>query len=277
MTKNLVDEVGYWTEIKLSILKEYASAYTTIMHKQRFKEVAYIDGFAGCGEHLSRETGERIDGSPLIALGLPQPFTQYHFIDLDGKKAAYLNSLAAGNPSVSVWEGDCNRILLDEIFPRYTYESYRKALCLLDPYNLNPNWEVVRKAGELRSIEIFLNFMIMDANQNILFTNPDKASPDQQERMNTFWGDSSWETIAYRDEGPDLFGKTILNKAPNEIIIKAYRERLKKVAGFSYVPDPMPLRNSRGAIIYYLFFASHNATGSKIIEYIMNKYKAYGV
>ena len=45
-------------------------------------------------------------------------------------------------------------------------------------------------------------------------------------------------------------------KATNKEVINAFRDRLEKVAGFEYVPEPMPMRNSKGSVIYYLFFAS---------------------
>ena len=80
-----------------------------------------------------------------------------------------------------------------------------RALCLLDPYDLNPNWEVVETAGKMRSIEIFLNFMIMDANMNVLWKDPKSVAPDQANRMTKFWGDDSWRTAAYTTE-QDLFG-----------------------------------------------------------------------
>jgi hypothetical protein len=48
MSRIKYDEIGYWSEIKLDILREYASAYTTIMSKQSFiKRYLYIDAFAG--------------------------------------------------------------------------------------------------------------------------------------------------------------------------------------------------------------------------------------
>ena len=56
-------------------------------------------------------------------------------------------------------------------------------------------------------------------------------------------------------------------------VVEAYRERLKKVAGFKYVPKPIPMRNTKGPVIYYLFFASPNATANKIVDYIFNKYR----
>jgi three-Cys-motif partner protein len=63
-------------------------------------------------------------------------------------------------------------------------------------------------------------------------------------------------------------------KAPNEAVVAAYCKRLKDVAGFKYVPEPLPMRNTRGAVVYYLLFASHNETGNKIAEHIFRKYRS---
>jgi hypothetical protein len=38
----------------------------------------------------------------------------------------------------------------------------------------------------------------------------------------------------------------------------------KKVAGFGFVPEPLPMRNSKKAIVYYLFFASPKAVAERI-------------
>lgn len=271
-----LDEVGYWTEIKLSIIRDYSKAYAQILSKQAaIRHYAYIDGFAGAGTHISEATGLEIDGSPAIALGTQPPFSHYHFIDLDGSKATRLRELAGERPDVTVYEGDCNRVLLDQVLPQCRYEDYRRALCLLDPYKLNPNWEVVQTAGRMRSIEIFLNFMIMDANMNALRSDPDRVQQTQLERMNAFWGDDSWRKAAYRTQ-PGLFGP-IEDKAPNKAVVDAYRKRLKEVAGFRFVPEPMPMRNSKGNVVYYLFFASHNATGDKIARAVFDKYKERGL
>jgi three-Cys-motif partner protein len=128
---SIIDEVGPWTEIKLAILRDYCAAYTTILRKSKsIRGYAYIDGFAGPGVHLSKKTGERIQGSPAIALGLPNKFTEYHFIDLDGDKIAYLEKLKEGREDVHIWAGDCNQILLTEIFPRFVYSTFKRAVCV---------------------------------------------------------------------------------------------------------------------------------------------------
>jgi hypothetical protein len=48
---------------------------------------------------------------------------------------------------------------------------------------------------------------------------------------------------------------------------------LKEIARFKYVPEPLAMCNSSGAVIYYLFFASQNLTGNKIAEHIFKKYR----
>lgn len=271
-----IDEVGYWSELKLEIIKKYAAAYSQILsaQKQRLQH-DYIDAFAGAGIHLAKRSGEFIAGSPLNALHIVPPFKRYHLIDLDGERVDHLRAMTSDRDDVDVYEGDCNAVLLDQVLPKVRYEDYRRALCILDPYKLNPDWAVVATAGKMKSVEIFLNFMVMDMNMNVLWKNPAGVAASQIERMNRFWGDDSWRKAAYRQEA-DLFG-TREEKMGNEEVAEAYRDRLKRVAGFKYVPAPLPMRNSSGAIIYYLFFASPNATGARIVEEIFERYRQRGV
>jgi len=267
-----MDEVGLWTEIKLDIIRDYAPAYTGIMSKRReIRHFAFIDAFAGAGTHRSKETGEEIDGSPSIAIKTDPPFASYHFIESDPGRAERLKTVAKDRADVTVYAGDANIVLPRDVFPKFRYEDYRRALCLLDPYDLNPNWEVVLAAGKARTIEIFLNFMIMDASRNILLKNPANTTPENAARMTAFWGDESWKESAYATE-KDLFEDQLV-KVPNEGVAKAYAKRLKEVAGFQFVPDPIPMRNSKSAAIYYLFFASPNKTGAKIVTDIMKKHR----
>jgi three-Cys-motif partner protein len=89
--------------------------------------------------------------------------------------------------------------------------------------------------------------------------------------MDRVWGDPSWRDVAY-ERTPGLFGD-MEEKTDNAAIANALRTRLHQVAGFQYVPKPMPMRNSKGAVIYYLYFASPNKTGAKIVNDIFSKYR----
>jgi three-Cys-motif partner protein len=261
------DEIGKWSEVKLDIVRRYATEYSKILSKESVvRRHLYIDAFAGSGVHRSKTTGEYVAGSPLNALYVQPPFSEYHFIDLDDKRVEQLIALSSARSDVTVHQGDCNQILLNDVFPRCAYTDYARGLCLLDPYRLNLDWQILETAGQMESIEVFYNFMISDANRNVLWHNPEKVRQSQKDKLTRVWGDESWRDAAYRTQ-KGLFGD-IEEKSTNDRVVAAFQKRLRKVAGFRYVPDPIPMRNSNGATIYYLFFASPNSTGAKIVEYI---------
>jgi three-Cys-motif partner protein len=197
-----------------------------------------------------------------------------HFVDIDGARVAELKRLSAGRPNVFVHLGDCNTVLLTEVFPKIRYQDFQRALCILDPYGLQLNWETIRAAGQSNVIEIFLNFPVMDMNRNVLWHKSDRVSEIQRERMTRYWGDNSWEDAAYPTT-QGLFEPMQL-KATNEEVAEAFRGRLQNVAGFTYVPKPMPMRNSNGAVVYYLFFAAQKPAADKIVKAIFAKYANYG-
>lgn len=273
----MFDKIGYWSEVKLDIVREYAKAYSTILSARRRPSLyhIYIDAFAGGGIHISKAKGHFVLGSPLNALLISPPFREYHLIDLSSQKIQSLRQAVAefSDAEVHTHEGDCNRILLEDVFPRVRYEDYRRGLCLLDPYGLHLDWRVIETAGQLKTIEIFLNFPVMDMNRNVLWRNPEKVDKRQVQRMDAFWGSNSWRTIAY-DTTRNLFGMEM--KVDMDVIVQSFRQRLMEVAGFEHVPDPIPMRNNQGAVVYYLFFASHKPVAEKIVKDIFVKYRDKG-
>ena len=269
------DEIGIWSEVKLAIIKEYASAYATILDAKRRESISrlnwlYIDAFAGPGVHLSKRTGEVVEGSPLIALNTIPPFSEYHFIDADPARAEQLRKISGPRSDVHIYSADCNDVLLKDIFPRAKYSDYRRALCLLDPYNINLKWEVIETAGQMESIEVFLNFMIMDINRNALRRNRDKVIQSKIDQLTRLWGDETWEAAAFSSEGK-LFDDP--EKVSNEQFEIAWRERLKKKAGFKFVSKPMPMKTKTNSVIYYLYFASQKPVAAGIVGDIFNKYR----
>ncbi|MEZ5313757.1 MAG: three-Cys-motif partner protein TcmP [Thermoanaerobaculia bacterium] len=269
------DEVGRWSEIKLEILRKYAAAYSTILDRQPALSHFYIDGFSGPGVHISKERGEDVAGSPAIALGIRPPFAGYYFIDLDGDKINFLRNRVGGRSDVQLFAGDCNKVLVNEILPEMTYNKYRRALCVLDPYGLHLDWEVMRAAGETGTIDLILNFPVQDMNRNALWRDAERVPSTMRERMSRFWGDDSWFDASYeRSKQIGLFGdEEAWLKGTNDEVAEAFRQRLKQVAGFGHVPKPLPMRNSRNAVVYYLFFATPKPVAAGIIEEIFDRYR----
>ncbi|MCI0685037.1 MAG: three-Cys-motif partner protein TcmP [Gemmataceae bacterium] len=272
-----LDEVGYWSEVKLDIVRDYAKAYSTIFSapaQRKFHHV-YIDSFAGAGIHISKTTGEVIEGSPLIAVSTDPPFKEYHLIDSDITRVDSLQRMFGNRRDVRIHHGDCNEIMLSDVLPHVRYKDFRRGLCLLDPYGLHLRWDVIRAIGQEPTIDMFLNFPIADMNRNVFWRNPEGVAQDDIERMTAFWGDDSWREVTYQTV-PTLFGPEDEKAADNDAIANAFQERLRKVAGFKNVPDPMPMRNSKGAIVYYLFFASPKPVAQHIVSHIFDKYRNRG-
>jgi three-Cys-motif partner protein len=233
----------------------------------------YIDAFAGAGMHLTKLTKNFVPGSPLNALWVQPPFREYHLIDIVPEKVESLRTLIQPRKDVSIYQGDCNRILLDSVFPRVQWKDFRRGLCVLDPYGLDLDWSVILAAGHMKTLDVFLNFPVADINRNVLWRNPEAVEGPQKARLNTYWGDDSWRRIGYRTD-TTLFGEP--EKQSNEVVAEAFRERLKKVAGFARVPKPLPMRNTKGAVVYYLFFASQKNTAEHIVLDVFKKYEKSG-
>lgn len=279
-TDSDLDVIGEWSEVKLEIIRKYARAYSLILATRENPRLyhVYVDAFAGAGINIARRSGKPIAGSPLNALMVNPPFREYHFIDKNRKKVARLRELAQVQPTtgieVYVYEGNCNEILLREIFPRIRYEYYRRGLCFLDPYGLDVDWTVIQEAARTRAFDLFINVPIMDMNRNVLWGDPSGVPQEQVDRMNRFWGDETWRQVAYRPKRQlNLFGEPGVEKRSLDEIAGAFRERLRRVAGFQFVPQPVPLKNTKHNPLFYLFFAAHVPVAEKIVTAIFNKYR----
>jgi three-Cys-motif partner protein len=267
-----LDEIGSWSEIKLRILRDYAAPYSKILCGNRFHH-GYIDAFSGPGLHVRKEGKEEISGSPLVALTVKPPFDEYHFIDLDGEKVDFLRKQVGPRNDVTFYKGDSNTILLDSVLPRFSYANRTRALCVLDPYKLTLDWKVVCAAGKSGAVEAFINFPVMHMNRNCKKEDISEILPGELRAMNCFWGDGSWHGVMFRPSTQmNFFGCENLDKMDNRDLVDAYCVRLRKIAGFGFVADPLAMRNSKNAVVYYLLFAGPNKTGWKIVQDIYRKY-----
>jgi three-Cys-motif partner protein len=137
---------------------------------------------------------------------------------------------------------------------------------------LHLKWETIKKAAELKTIDILTNFPIMDMNRNVIFADFAKADPEDIARMNAFWGDESWKDLLYK-KLKTLFGETQHIRIESyHTLAKEFGKRLKKT-GFKSVPEPILMTNIKNGPLYYLYFASQKDVANNIIRDIFSKYK----
>jgi three-Cys-motif partner protein len=273
------EAIGLWTEIKLHIIREYAAAYTTILKEQSWcRSYAYIDAFAGGGEFVAKEDQERlIPGSPMNALNVPNKFTEYHFIDIEHSKIDRLKALTSERPEkklIHFYVGDANQVLRKKILPKFPYSSFKRALCILDPYGVDIEWATIASLAPIKTMDVFINFPLMDINRNAALKKLETADPQQGARLTKIWGDETWKELAYVEQ-TQLFDAPVLIKKirGNEVLKQGFQERLKHKAGFSCVPEPILMHNTIGGSLYFLFFASQKQVAQNIAQHIFENYK----
>jgi three-Cys-motif partner protein len=273
--KTKIDKIGKWSEDKLKLLKKYLEAYTKILKgKEWCKGYYYVDAFAGTGKPQVKDEERFIDGSPLCALTIQNPFTKYYFIEKTKWRVKKLEKIKKEfqNLDIRIEEGDCNKILTQKIIPLLPYNSFKRALLFLDPFGMSVNWNVIEQASETKTIELILNMPIMAINRACLLNDPDKLTQKHIKRMNDFWGNSDWQNEIYQDM-PTLFGTTKVKNRhfDTQWLSNYFVQRLKSV--FSEVSLPLIMRNSKNAPLYCLIYAGHQKVAKEIIESIFNRFK----
>jgi three-Cys-motif partner protein len=261
-----LDKIGEWSERKIRIVSKYAQAYSRILAAHRDLKHYYIDGFTGGGHAIRRDTADLVETTARRILAIEPPFVGYHLIDFEPSKADAIKEACKMRPQAISYCGDANK-LLPPIFSTIRYKEFKRALCFLDPYKVLLSWNVLVAAGATGTIESFIHFPTGDIQRNVLRHDQSKVAPAEIDRMNAMWGDESWRSAAYLDE-PDLFGSRQV-KQPIDLLLDAFADRLRKIAGFKHVSTPLPMRNKTNAIIYHLIFATQQRTALRIASDIL--------
>lgn len=233
----------------------YAEMFSTGM-KHRWSHRVYIDLFCGSGHALIRERGLRVLTSPLIALGLRDPFTKYIFCDSDSEQLAALRTRATRtSPAANVEyvPGDANQRVRDieALIPPHSSERTALSFCFIDPFGLDIHFETIRRLGSGRPID-FLTLLAlgMDATRNwSTYLGPDNVKVDK------FLGNSSWRDrweIASRER-----------KTPIRFLAEEYAARMTSLGYLNPGLERMieVRTHDNNMRLYYLAFFSRNERG----------------
>ena len=196
------DLIGKWSLEKLDLLRKYLEAYLKILANQTWcRGYEYIDAFAGTGKPKTRDEQIYVNGSPRIALSLTPPFTQYHFIEQTDWRVERLMKLRAefADRNITVYHGDCNRIIREQILPQLPYASKKRAFAFVDPFGMQMEWETMEHLAKAQTLEIILNFPVMAINRGALRKRPEMLSEASKLRLNRFWGTEDWMVDIYEE------------------------------------------------------------------------------
>jgi three-Cys-motif partner protein len=278
------------TELKLSVIEKYLKFFTTAL-RGKFKELWYIDAFAGTGARTVRHEAKQADliepsepekverrrGSARIAIDVRPPFDFIVFIERKRLYVAALEELAANHPQrrIVVVKNDANRAL-EELIDANRWHSTR-AVLFLDPFGMELEWSTLEKIAATRAIDVWFLFSLAGLYRQ---ATRELAKIDDHKRaaLTRVFGSAAWDQELYAapDQG-DLFGVggegqrlRTLNVSGLEAYVK---QRLETI--FGAVLNPLPLPINKGPQRFSLFFCISNkepkavALATKIASHIL--------
>ena len=238
------------TQAKHEILRRYLGAWFPILGKYN-KRLVYLDGFCGPGRYKGGE-----DGSPIIALRqaldhqerLKRNKITFLFIDERDDRIQHLITELAAVGIPNTWGVHTRVDQFDTTLEGILDDLSAKGLGLtptfafVDPFGFKGvPFVLVRRLLSNPKTEVFINIMVDSINRFI--EHPD---PITRSHIVDLFGTNRAIT-AISSEGARVSALRLL-----------YQEQLQKHARFVHYFE---MTDSRGKVIYYLFFATNHPLG----------------
>ncbi len=270
---------GDWTEQKLEVLGKYLARYLTALKNKKFHKV-YIDAFAGRGiihpnekkgivetEFPGFEDQQRfLEGSPIRALKLKEPFDEYIFIEKQKKYCLELEERikreAPGREGrTKIYNCDAN-VAIRGLCSEVGWPGNLRAVMFLDPFGMEVNWETIELIAETKAIDLWCLFPLGVALNRLLKTDG-KIQEAARKKIDGVIGTKEWYDKFYKREErePSLFDSheqlTVIKKETMSFIGTYFNDRLKTIFAGVFDP-PGVLKNSKNNPLYLLCFALGN-------------------
>jgi three-Cys-motif partner protein len=252
-----------YTPRKLKLISEYMDLFNQVTKDNPWIERFYIDLQAGPGKN--RVGDQIVLGSPLLALTIEHPFTQYIFNEQDPMLYAALEQRVSVSPlrdRIKLYKGDVNQVVSQvckELVECDTRAKLRRKwstmnLAFLDPNGLELHWSTVSQLARMKKMDLIINFSTMGLTRNIDWA----IEQEGVTAVDRFFGNQAWR---------DLYNPTINTTAQRRQWIDYYTKRLE-IFKYKRVGETggseVVFKNSRNAQVYSLIFASKHELGTKL-------------
>lgn len=161
-TKLPTYDKGYWTGLKLILVKYYVKPYLDILAGGQGKKVAYVDLFSGPGLNLIGDRKVPVPGSPMIPLVINQSkyaFSSYIFSDTNSACTDALKrrmaTLEKVDGSTTILNEDANEVVkkLPELL-----DGVDHALVFIDPEGMELSWSSLCSLVNNLQCDLIINF-----------------------------------------------------------------------------------------------------------------------
>lgn len=231
---DIYNEFRQWTPLKLILLNYTLDVCTPIIanmikRDSFFKEMYFVDLFAGSGINRVKGTKDFIIGSPLIAaLNYGKTYSGMYFCDSNTNysEALDLRMATLNNTKLYVKKGTYEQFL-PEIISKVN-QSGVYSLFFIDPHSTEFSWDSMKQVLEIRS-DILFNFMTSEIAR---IWGLAKAGKGGDETLTTLFGDDSWRSATNTEELVKIYAVNI-QKVRQNAVINTVKVRAAKF-NFSY-------------------------------------------
>lgn len=253
---------GFWTEAKLDILSAYLRAFATAGSKKAAGALIYLDLFAGNAMNQRRDVPRDIRGSAVRALESLPVYASVHLFELGAVAAELEAELRSRFPSrnFEVVPGDSNETLagvLDALKARGV--DWAPTFAFIDPYSsAKLRWSTIDRLAEFKGsrtykVEQWLLFYGSDIPRRL------GQRPEDDELLRETFGGDLWIPIARARADGALTAEAARREYTNLL-----RWRLANDLAYRYTHS-FEVRNTSGAYLYDLAFATDNNAGNRIM------------
>ena len=262
-------EFSEWSKEKVFFFNKYINTVGTAMRNRSWRRRNYIELFSGSGKCKIKNKNEYFLGSPLIALTIEHPFTNYYFVEQDINFIQTLEKRCSDikNSQICIQfiNNDANKAVrritdeidkIDKKFILGKWSSYN--LAFLDPNGLELEWKTVEELAKIRRMDLIIHYSQFGITRN--------ATKDidsiHETSIDKFFGDREWREI-YKKHRNDSTGihRHLIDHYQSKLQSLGYVVELKEFG----VTNTEPLmKNSLNAPLYRLIFASKHTLGLKI-------------
>jgi three-Cys-motif partner protein len=239
-------ESGAWVLDKKVYVERYLRIFTKGVSNKWGGKLAYVDLFSGPGKNVIRDTGEEVDGSPLLALKCD--FARYVFVDAP-EVLATLRTRLRNHPKfarISFVEGDCN-VVISEVLKHLPTDHL--TLAFIDPTGLQIRFETIRRLVYNRKVDLLMTIQFgMGIQMNL-----PQYIKSEGDALTGFLGNSEWRKDAENVGTVFQAGRRILDR---------YMAQLRTL-GYLDTKDREIVRNDQKMLLYFVIMASRHELGKK--------------
>lgn len=257
---------GAYVAEKLHILGNYMNIFENAMHSKLWHKRHYIDLFSGPGKCCVRTSGCVYLGSPLKALTIQNPFTNYFFVDNDPTLLEALKERCSASPlfnQVRFIRGDGNETVggianeikrTDQNKPHGSWSSLN--LAFLDPEGLDLRWTTVETLASVSKMDLIIHYPEMGLTRN--FAQLADAADDTV--IDLFFGSRKWREIfkKYRTREIPSLHRKMMDLYEEGLVDLGY-----EVNHAAQLHNEPLIKNRRRGKLYRLLHASKHEFGIK--------------